>query len=295
MLLSTFALIGCGPPGYPVSPYKNKSVKELIPLLKDPDKKVRADVAEQIRLKGDKAKEAIPYLIEAFDDQDREVRRFAAEALTHVIRDAYPELIKATKSEKTNVRAMAYFAIGNLDLDATQEYYDMGRPVIMQGLRDPEAAVREQAAYAAKMFGSECILQNMDEVLKIIKEDTDKRTRCNLITGLANIGPKAAAAVPILKEIRHDRDAEVRTIAGGAYRRITGENFEDAQLGPGPAGRGDGVSGGDNHNVPGQPFTPPPGYGKPPSAPDKTPPEKDKPTDTEKKDKSTDTEKPSNR
>ena len=105
--------------------------------------------------------------------------------------------------------------------------------------------------------------------------------------------------------------------------RITGENFEDAELGPRQVGGGVARlvaeanpvaaakgrqqtpgTGGGNSGVPGQRFTPPPGYAKPPSCPaDKTPPEKDKPTDSEKKDKptdtqkkrnSTDTEKPSN-
>ena len=127
-------------------------MKELIPLLKDPDKKVRNDVAEAIRLKGDKAKEAIPYLIETFDDEDRLVRKTAAEALYRRDSRRLPGVDQGDQEREDQCPCHGIFAIGNLDLDATQEYYDMGRPVIMQGLKDPEAAVREQAAYAAMMY-----------------------------------------------------------------------------------------------------------------------------------------------
>ena len=128
-----------------------KSVPALILALKDPDVQMRrnAELA-MIDLSGgynEKQKvdirEAIPDLIEATEDADKDVRAWAAHALAEIGPDAkpaVPALVKLTKDPEEGPRNDSCMALGNIGPEAKDAL-----PALRADLKDPNADVRRFA------------------------------------------------------------------------------------------------------------------------------------------------------
>ena len=105
---------------------------------------VRRAAAEALEKIGDP--QAIPALIEALKDEDRDVRRTAAWALGQIGPPAVPALIQALRDEKWEVRQAAAEALEKIgDPQAT--------PALIQALRDEDVGVRRVAAKALGQIG----------------------------------------------------------------------------------------------------------------------------------------------
>lgn len=79
------------------------AVPALITALEDADRDVRAQAARALARMGPKAEAAIPALIEALDDDDKFVRQGAARALGQIgplAEDAVPALMQALKDPR---------------------------------------------------------------------------------------------------------------------------------------------------------------------------------------------------
>lgn len=79
------------------------AVPELVIALEDPDRDVRAQAARALARMGPQAEDAIPALIEALDDDDKEVRQGAARALGQIgplAEEAVPALVQALKDPR---------------------------------------------------------------------------------------------------------------------------------------------------------------------------------------------------
>ena len=79
------------------------AVPALITALDDPDRDVRAQAARALARMGPQAEAAIPALIDALDDDNKEVRQGAARALGQIgpsAEDAVPALMQALKDPR---------------------------------------------------------------------------------------------------------------------------------------------------------------------------------------------------
>lgn len=86
------------------------AVPALITALEDADRDVRAQATRALARMGPKAEEAIPALIEALDDDDKEVRRGAARALGQIgplAEEAVPALMRALKDPRNKATEQA--------------------------------------------------------------------------------------------------------------------------------------------------------------------------------------------
>jgi chromosome segregation ATPase len=64
------------------------TVKDTVKLLKDRDAKIRARAAEELGELGAAAREALPALVDALDDESPAVRQAAKQALARVVKDS---------------------------------------------------------------------------------------------------------------------------------------------------------------------------------------------------------------
>jgi HEAT repeat protein len=86
--------------------------------------------------------EQIPGLIEAFNDPQSTVQLFAGSALARIGSPAWPAILKATKDQRSRVRASAYRIFGSLPEKANV------LPVIVEGLFDQNEEVKKGAIMA---------------------------------------------------------------------------------------------------------------------------------------------------
>jgi HEAT repeat protein len=96
--------------------YQGKTVSQWVEALKD--KRLRFGAANALVRIGPAA---VPALIEALKDKDRNVRRAAALALGKIgpaTKDAVPALIEALKDKESYVRSAAAWALGKIGPEA---------------------------------------------------------------------------------------------------------------------------------------------------------------------------------
>ncbi|RME00354.1 MAG: TIR domain-containing protein, partial [Bacteroidetes bacterium] len=94
----------------------------------------------------------VTQLIQALKDEDREVRRAAAEALMKIGQPAVLHLIQALNDEESDVRYYAAWALGKIgDAQAV--------PQLIQALKDEDRGVRRAAAEALVKIGQQAVPQ----------------------------------------------------------------------------------------------------------------------------------------
>src|SRR5262249_20826639 len=90
--------------------------------------------------------------------------------------------------------------------------------ILAQNLKDPEGAIRLQAAQALVRVGP----KGKEAVpgLSTVLRDTDPRIREAAASALAGIGPDARAAFPALVVASQDTNAQVRSVSKRALARL---------------------------------------------------------------------------
>jgi HEAT repeat protein len=147
---------------------------------------------------------AVPPLIQALGDSDRDVRCAAAEALVKIGTPAVPPLIQALGDRSENVRAAAAEALGAIgDPQAV--------PPLIQALGDSDWDVRCAAAWALGKLG------DPQAVPALIQALGDYDGRFTAAEALVRIG---APAVPALIQALGDSNWAVRHAAAWALGKL---------------------------------------------------------------------------
>lgn len=209
-------------------------IDELVKQLKSPDADMRRAAAKALAESGADAKPAVAALADALKDKDTYVRRFAAQALGEVgpdARSAVPALAGALKDDKKQVGEAAAEALGKL-----------GGPGAVTPLMDAfkdksrDIAVRRKAVEAVGKLGDDAkpAVQVLADSLKEPgmgkgkakgkAMEADRELRNEVVMALANLGPAAKDALPVLKGLdQRQRDRTFRKLVVEAIKKIEAE------------------------------------------------------------------------
>ena len=149
-------------------------------LQGDPSAPVRSNAACALGWLG-KDPELIPPLIKALDDQDKEVRRYAAYALS---------LLSPTSAPAV--------------------------PKLIERLEDPHMAY--MAARALGAIGAPA-RPSIPQLIKALRRD-NSLARMEFVIALGKFGPEAKQAIPDLLVLANDTDPHVKKVAGDTLPQI---------------------------------------------------------------------------
>jgi HEAT repeat protein len=256
--------VGCGKG----SRSESTSAPDLIKKLYDPNPEVRAEAAEQLRIRAPEGKEAISRLYELLGDEHERCRSWASDALAAHGELAYPQLTKGVKSESSQVRALSWRALGNMEPNVKRAHAEEFAVFLEDGLKDSETEVRRFAAYA---FNRTDMLspKSVPIAIRALKSGEDKQVLCYILGALTACPENLQrSALPQLRELSNTQDPEVSSLIRGLFRDL-GEPVPAA-----PEKRGGGPRGPQGQS----PSAPPAKPGPPDKrdAPDKSPPPTDK-------------------
>ena len=237
--------------GHSTHPTNGNLAKHVTALSGD-DAPVRSRAADELSMLGESAAEAIPHLIRALRDNYEPVCLNAAYALGTIGEPAVPQLIATLGDENAPIRRMAAYALAAVGVPAI--------PALSEALQHTEDAVRVEAAYALAQIGDaaesaipvlmERTKDNSVEVRRYLAEafgslgpaaapavsvlcdmlasDHDEQTRFEAALALAQVGPAANDAVPVLTRAFTDENRYVRDNAVLALKRIDTPEAESA-------------------------------------------------------------------
>lgn len=181
-----------------------RAVDLLIAACRDRDGAVKSAVAEALGKIGDPG--AVPALIKLFKDSSKTVRETAGTALVAIGKPSVGPLIDSFQDKDFVVRCHAARALGGMTSD-----YQTGRSwvresrvveALIEALKDPDRAVREDATIALGMIGDPRAIEALLEAMK------DGAVKRHAIMSLGMIGD--ARALPAVldalkgKGIRQD-------------------------------------------------------------------------------------------
>jgi HEAT repeat protein len=209
----------------------SNSIPHAVALLKHDSPTVRRAAAwglGSLRRQSAAADQAIPALIEALADKDRQVRFFTALSLGNMGPDAsnaVPALTKVVASPgigpATNdfiyLRAAAAVALGKIGPAAATAL-----PTLKAALQEPNSYLRGQTAVAIWRIDSDA-----DTALPVLLQEmpgTNEHDKWNWIIALGEMGPRAKEAVPQLqKELEEDREKWILSYVTNALKSIDPE------------------------------------------------------------------------
>ena len=209
----------------------SNSIPCAIALLKHRSPSVRQSAAwglGSIRRQSAAANQAIPALIEATGDSNRDVRLYAMVAFREMGADASNAVPAITKvladtgvGSQTNsffyVRAAAAVALGKIGPPAASAL-----PALKAALRESNSYLRGQAAVATWRVSA-----NADTALAVLLQEmpaAGEGEKWDWIVALGEMGPRAKAAVPQLTvELRQDKMNWVLISVTNAFKSIDPE------------------------------------------------------------------------
>ena len=192
------------------------AVPALIEALKDENRQVRWRAASALGEIGPEASPAVPSLIDTLQDEDGYVRRIAAYALGKIgsaAVTAVPQLTGALQAQDRNLRLVATYALGKIGPEASSAV-----PKLVEALRDLHAEVRLNAATALGRIGTDAPV--VVPALISTLQDTDTYVRQSAADALGKFGAKANPAVPALITALQDENKYVRLNAAFALGKI---------------------------------------------------------------------------
>lgn len=217
------------------------AVPTLIQVLNRNDPRYRKEVIFALQGIGPPAKEAVPALITMLHSDDFHTQYWACRALAAIgpeAEPAIPVLMRLTKEGVTSVRRNAAAALGHIGPKIGPE----GVSVLLEALRDPAEAVREQAVIALGRLGSfaadaapaiefaivhrrlQCrpqaavaiwrITGRAELAIQVIREEIFlPENQMQAIWCLKELGPDGAPATPDLLKLLESPDGDLREAA----------------------------------------------------------------------------------
>jgi HEAT repeat protein len=213
----------------------------LLPLanaLKDPDKKVRAQVAETLRwtvwpeqVKKIDGKVLIPLLVDGLKDPD--IAYGCAGSLSQLDRLAVPFLIEALKGKDATKRVGA--ALTLMEMGRQDNRHADAVPVLMEALNDPDKKMRAAAARAIASNVRPSTAEKKEDHRALVSvliaglNDSDISVRDSYQAALAGLGIDSQEALLNLLQ-RKDSETRLRalTVLGGLVG--TGHRHVEAVL-----------------------------------------------------------------
>nr|WP_290222496.1 HEAT repeat domain-containing protein [Trichocoleus desertorum] len=231
----------------------SETISELIQNLGDPAVEVRADAAKALGEQGATAKAAVPALLKAVNDRSAAVRDSAIAALSKINLDStVSALIQNLEDDDDRVRNSAARGISTMverfDLPPStkQQVFTalvgavnnrcwfvrstvmatLGElapveevlPILIAGLADEEAEVRQDAAIAIQCFGDEA-----EPAVPYLIDAFWHDIEAYAASALGSIGPGAEAALPHLLAALQREDENLRGRAAEAIGEIGSE------------------------------------------------------------------------
>jgi HEAT repeat protein len=184
--------------------------------LKDASKEKRFIAVRTLANVGDGR--AVPGLIEALADPDREVRDTAVHALVKIGAAAVPMLLKTLQEDEPPFRAKAAAVLGYIGDPRS-------RMPLMAALGDTEPTVRANAAEALAAYRKD---KRLVEPLVFVLKDPDVRVRFNAAGSLWKIGDPSAT--PGLLELLNDTDPATRKRAAQVLGNIGDDTIVEPLL-----------------------------------------------------------------
>ena len=236
------------------APSEPGRIGDLVDRLTHGDERTRADAADQLGMRGQRAGDAVAALAAAVHDEKEPVIMNACQALAAIGAPAVEPLAKALHSPSDLTRRHAASALGTLGpaaigslLDAVRSQAEVPRALaaaalgeagvadhavvdaLGNGLRDANAWVRLCAADALGMLGAPAAPATGALTVAMCR-DQDTEVRFTAARALARFGPAGAEATDALVACLEDPNRYVRAYAIEALHRIGSPRAIDALL-----------------------------------------------------------------
>ncbi len=191
-------------------------------LLEHRDYRVRAKAARRLGALGERASAAVPGLLELLDDERREVRIEAADALGYSDDErAIDPLIETMLDPERKVRFWASKAVGRFGTAAAPrliEHMSGASPLHNLEFEDEAGkkhTIREAIRWRLIAMGTPAV-----PYLVLALDHEDWRLRSNTITTLGEIGAKAKAAIPGLIKVLQGDDKRLKVYSARSLGKI---------------------------------------------------------------------------
>src|SRR6202022_4122891 len=123
--------------------------------------------------------------------------------------------------------AMALGQLGKQLAATEEEPVNQVRVALEKSLADPQASVRQNAAWALGRLGAKKGAAALPSLLKVL-DDPDPLVRRDAASAMREFGPSARSAVPaLLAHFKTDKDVEVRKTALNALVNVVGPENKD--------------------------------------------------------------------
>lgn len=192
------------------------AISLFVPLLKDPDKKIKIEAIRAVCEAGPVARPAaFDQLLALLDDADADVRAAAQQAMPQLGALAaadLPVLQAGLRGRQAEMRRFCAAAIGAMGTKAAGAV-----PFMARALTDSDAGVRLAAVAALGKMGPS-VADVADDVLNV-RTDSDPAVRAAAVSTLATVGRKKGVPEALFAALG-DRDAAVRAAACTALRAL---------------------------------------------------------------------------
>jgi HEAT repeat protein len=202
-------------------PAVNAAIPDLVAAMNDDDKELRIAVHHALVKIGPPA---VPALAAALARADLRGWYSITVALGKIGPDARPAAVPALNAglshEEKGVRILAANALAKIDPDNPDIKPVLGEavPALIEVLQQRDGALRAWAALSLGKIGSDA--RSAGSALTIALVDTDAPVRAAAADALGRIGPRNHAAVIGLVTAQRDTDETVRTSARDALTRL---------------------------------------------------------------------------
>jgi HEAT repeat protein len=202
------------------------AIPDLTHMLDDDIPIIRARAAFALFKSRESIAPAASKLVVGLKDEDNLVRFYSAMCLSRMgpaCRDNIPEMIEAVKDKKnavhlfqsnTNTRQLVTVALGGIGsrVESVVRF-------LIDLLEDEDPLVRLVAVQALGKIGSADAIPPMLAILK----NRSNPMRAEVVIALGVMGGEAGSALPILRNMRNDKDEDVRREVATALQRIDPE------------------------------------------------------------------------
>jgi HEAT repeat protein len=197
--------------GYPIesvlAQIGETAIPQLIVALGSENPRIRAGAADVLSRHGEKAKDAVPLLIELLDDSNIDIRTTAVSAIAMIddSTNLEPYLMKMASEDDWWERFTAIRLIRNLGYESPEI-----DSILVDATADEDPWVRRIAV--AALANIEPTDEIMDILLRAV-DDADIGIRKHALSALAGHGADDEILIPILREFLADDDASLKHMA----------------------------------------------------------------------------------